>query len=277
MPTVVMVTTGFLNVSRARQNFPIGYHSDVSLGKMEERQWWFASKLQDTFRFSGYDNPSLLEDFLSDYEVSELIGKFLGPGDPKKLFFYCEITSDNDDTRTPSLSNRQLQVTSQPNKDILGKAVDNVCLYCLRRGLVTEVDMSLIDSEVYCGEIRHSALVDLSTLLSEAYLPLLHAREDWGACLPEERSGFLQTFDRLTSNVRDSAAHVLANERNLLQPSARLRESLTMVQTQHTGGRGLFANEVVLEQCEELVVEWMAFIEGVLIEALDDRYVYMYM
>lgn len=240
---------------------------------MEERQWWFASKLQDTFRFSGYDNPSLLEDFLSDYDVSELIAKFLGPGEPKKLFFYCEVTTNSDDNRTPSLSNRQLQLTSQPNKDILSKAVDNVCLYCLRRGLVSEVDMTQIDAEVYCGEIRHSALVDLSILLSEAYVPLFHARKDWGQCLPEERSGFIQTFDKLANNVRENAAQSLANEKNLSQPSPRLRESLAMLQSsQHSGGRSLLTNEMVLEQCEELVVDWMAFIEGVLIEVLDDRY-----
>jgi len=40
---------------------------------MAERHWWFASKLQETFHFGGYDNPTLLEDFLSEPEVVELI------------------------------------------------------------------------------------------------------------------------------------------------------------------------------------------------------------
>ncbi len=238
---------------------------------MDERQWWLASKLQDTFHFSGYDNPTLLEDFLSDYDVSELIAKFLGPNGPRKLFFFCETMESCDDTRTPSLSNRQLQVTSQPTKDILGKAIDGVCLYVLRRGMYGEVDISQIDTEVYCGEIRHSVLVDLSTLLSEAYTPLLHKQQDWGRCTNDDHSSFLQTFDRLTSSIHDNATQWLSSEHNLPQPSARLRESLTSLQPQHPAGRAPFANEVVFGECEILLSDWMSLIEVSLIEATDER------
>lgn len=237
---------------------------------MDERHWWFASKLQDTFHFSGYDNPSLLEDFLSDYDVSDLISKFLGPGGPRKLFFFCEAT-DFDEIRTPSLSNRQLQVTSQPNKDILRRAIDNVCLYVIRRGMYGEVDVTQIDEEVYCGEIRHSVLVNLSTLLSEAYMPLFHQQNDWGKCSQEDKTSFLQTFDRLATSIHENAAMVLANEHNLSQPSAKLRESLAVVQSQQPGRTNFANQEVLLAECEGLLTGWMGFIEGVLIEVTDER------
>ncbi len=236
---------------------------------MDERHWWFASKLQDTFHFSGYDNPSLLEDFLSDYEVSELISKFLGPSEPRKLFFFCE-PSTPDDTRTPSLSNRQLHVTCHPNECNLSRAMDNVCLYVLRRGMVGDVDITDIDKEVYCGEIRQSVLVNLSILLSEAFTPILHQQINWGRCSNDDHVSFLQTFDRLTTSLHENASLALTSEQNLSQPSSRLRETLVAIQSQHPG-RMAITNEALLGDCESLLGDWMSFIEGVLIEVTDER------
>ena len=34
---------------------------------MDERHWWIAGKLQESFHIDGYDKPTLLEDFL--YEI----------------------------------------------------------------------------------------------------------------------------------------------------------------------------------------------------------------
>ena len=257
----------------------ISYHSYITRGiifsvycivnaEMDERQWWFASKLQDTFRFSGYDNPSLLEDFLSDDEVSESITRFLGSGGPRKLFFYCEA-QEGGYNRTPSLNNRQLQVTDHPGRHMLNKTKDNVCLYVLRRGIFGEVDTSQIDREVYCGEIRHSVIVNLALLLSEAFMPLLHAQENWRMCSFDNQITFLQTFDRLTNNIQESATLSLSHEQHLQQPSQTLRESLTAFQSQNPG-RIAIDNEVLLE-CEALVGEWIGCIEGILIEATDER------
>ena len=236
---------------------------------MDERHWWFASKLQDTFHFSGYDNPTLLEDFLSDYEVSELISRFLGPGEPRKLFFFCEAITP-DDIRTPSLSNRQLQVTSRPDKDILGRAIDRMCMYVLRRGIFGDVDITDIDREVYCGEIRQSVLVNLSILLTEAFTPILHEQNNWGDCSKDDCVSFLQTFDRLATILHDNAALALTKEQNLSQPSPRLREMLVTIQSQHPG-RAAITNEALLGDCESLLADWMSFIEGVLIEVTDER------
>ena len=239
---------------------------------MDERHWWFASKLQQTFHFSGYDNPSMLEDFLSDFEVAELITRFLGPGGPRKLFFYCE-DADGDESRTPTMSNRQLQVTTHSSGDILSKAKDSVCLYVLRRTAFGEVDITQIDSEVYCGEIRHSALSSLSVLLSEAYAPLLHQQTNWGTCSNENISTFFQVFDRLRTTIQESAVQSLTQQANLQQPSSMLKEALTHFQPQHVGQMAV-SSEIVAD-CEALMNDWIATIEGMLIEATDERYGYV--
>ena len=192
---------------------------------MDERHYWFASKLQETFRFGGYDNPSLLEDFLSDFEVAETISRFLGPGEPGILFFYCEEeATDRETAIAASGFSRQLHVTSQLRKDVLSKS--KVCLYVLRRNLAGEVDTSQLDKELFCGELRHSAISSLSTLLTEAYAPLLKRQRDWGACTRENVSNFLQTFDRLSSALSESAAEVLAHQVILHRPSAALHRTV---------------------------------------------------
>ena len=227
---------------------------------MDERHYWFASKLQETFRFGGYDNPSLLEDFLSDFEVAETISRFLGPGEPGILFFYCEEEA----TIATSGCSRQLHVTSQLKKDVLSKS--KVCLYVLRRSLAGEVDTSQLDKELFCGELRHSAISSLSTLLTEAYAPLLKRQRDWGACTRENVSSFFQTFDRLSSALSESAAEVLAHQVILHRPSAALVNS---VMQQH-GGRMIFSPEVV-EECEQVVADWTDTTDSLLLEAMDER------
>ena len=236
---------------------------------MDERHWWFASKLQETFHFSGYDNPSLLEDFLSDFDVAELISKFLGPGDPSKLFFYCEEDTD-EENRSHSATNRRLRVVSQVNHELLTLGRDKVCLYVLRRDPRKEVDVSMIDRDVYCGEIRHSVLPSLAILLSEAYTPLLHTQTDWGLCSKENVASFLQAFDRLSSSIQEAAVQSLSHQVILQQPSLMLKSAFAQLQPQH-GGRVVIGAETVSE-CESLMNDWIASIESSLIEATDERY-----
>lgn len=230
---------------------------------MDERHYWFASKLQETFRFGGYDNPSLLEDFLSDFEVAETISRFLGPGEPGNLFFYCEEDSE-EERRAPSATSRQLHVTAHLRKDVLSKS--KVCLYVLRRSTDGDVDVTQLDKELYCGELRHSAISSLSALLSEAYAPLLRRQRNWGDCTNDNVSNFLQTFERLSSALSESAAEVLAHRVLLQEPPASLREAL---QQQH-GSRFSISVEMV-EDCEQLVTDWIDTIDSLLLETTDER------
>ena len=228
---------------------------------MDERHLWFGSKLQETFHFGGYDNPTVLEDFLSDPEVVDLINDFLAPGEPRKVFFYCE-EPPRDGSRTPSAS-RRLQATSELTSDTLSRG--QVCLYVLRAKTEGEVEAAQMERELFCGELRHSVLASLASLLSEAYTPLLHSQRSWGECSHTVVTNFLQNFDKYSSSLLETAT-VSQTQRPLLQrPSPELRAELQNLQ-----GRSVVSVETV-DECEALVGDWISSLEGLLLEATDER------
>lgn len=228
---------------------------------MDERHLWFGSKLQETFHFGGYDNPTVLEDFLSDPEVVDVINDFLAPGEPRKVFFYCD-ESPRDGSRTPSAS-RRLHATSELTSDTLSRS--QVCLYVLRAETEGEVEAAQMERELYCGELRHSVLSSLASLLSEAYTPLLHSQKNWGECSDAAVTSFLQNFDKYSSALLNSAT-LSQTQRPLLQrPSPELRAELQNLQ-----GRSVLSVETV-EDCEGLVGDWISSLEGLLLEATDER------
>lgn len=236
---------------------------------MDERVLWFAGKLQETFRFGGYDNPSVLEDFLADFEVAELITKLLSPGEPRKLFFYCEENRDEDTGRSSSALCRQLRVTSKITKSFFTSVQnDRVCLYVLRKDPVKEVDSSAIDRELYCGEIRQSVLTSLSMLLSNAYSPLLHSQSNWGECSKESVVSFLSGFDKLTSLIQEMATQSLSQEPLLRQPSPSLKSLLMHFQV---AGNRMSLSDKAIGECETIMADWIAVIEGLLMDTTDER------
>lgn len=234
---------------------------------MDERHWWFASKLQETFHFGGYDNPTLLEDFLSESSVIDLINSFLAPGQPQKLFFYCDPPISDHLATSP----RQLHVTAQLSKDIISQGC--VCLYILRKDSDAEVDSAQIEKYLFCGELRHSVLSNLTTLLTEVYTPLLHSQRDWGECSKENISSFLQAFDKLSSNLLETSAYAQSHQVILSRPGYDLRYDLASL-GQHGAGGGNRTSGLTFElvaECEALVTDWTSTIEGVIMETTDER------
>lgn len=243
---------------------------------MDERHWWFASKLQETFHFGGYDNPTLLEDFLSDPEVVDLINDFLSPGEPSKLFFYCDeilclsprgaespvLSARGSPIRTPSYS-RQLRITSELSKNVISPG--KVSLYVLRRDTDGEVDIAAMEKEIFCGELRHSVLSGLATLLREAYGPLLHLSKSWGECSRENVSSFLNSFDKFSAALSEISLQTQVGRLLLERPSDELKMAIVL---QH--GRGILLGPV-LSECETLVADWVSSIEGLMIETTDER------
>ena len=248
---------------------------------MDERHWWFASKLQETFHFGGYDNPTLLEDFLSEPDVVELINKFLSPGEPHKLFFYCDanppsshcspVPSLGGEVQTSSIPSRRLNLVSVLTRDVLAQGC--VCLYVLRKNVETEVDAALMERELYCGELKHSVLSSLATLLAEAYNPILHSQRNWRECSDETVVNFLQNFGKFSTALSDSAMKVQMYQPVLQRPRQDLRSYLSHGQEQqHRGGGGGGRRwEEAMEECEALVGDWIGSLESILIDATDER------
>ena len=100
---------------------------------MDERHWWVAGKIQESFHIGGYDNPTLLEDFFNDDATLDMINGFLNAGGQSRLFFYCGRAE------TGVLSTRQLHVTGTL-ASLKGVNLEEITiLYFLRRDTDREV------------------------------------------------------------------------------------------------------------------------------------------
>lgn len=242
--------------------------SHFSLAEMDERHWWFATKLQETFHFGGFDNPTLLEDFLTDPDVMDTINSFLGPGDPCKLFFYCdEPPPTRDGSRSTSASSRRLRAALELSSEALNRG-GKVCLYAVRSDTSREVEPGQMEKEVLCGEIRHSVLSSLAGLLCEAYNPLLHSQSDWGDCSEPAVASFLENFDRQSSALLDAA--FLSQTRRPVLPRPAPELQLQQLSCGGGGGRAMLSMETVGE-CEGLVSEWINCIDSLLMDVTDER------
>ena len=168
---------------------------------MDERHWWIAGKIQESFHIGGYDNPTLLEDFLCEPETLDMINQFLHPGGPSRLFFYCNKPE------TGTLSTRQLHVTGT-----LGnlKDVDNLdtvtILYFLRHNVDAEVDQQRIEKDIYCGDLKGNTVENLNSLLGEIYLPIFRAQKNWGQCTSENQTQFIHNIEKFLSSLQESSS-----------------------------------------------------------------------
>ena len=137
-----------------------------------------------------------------------------------------------------------------------------------------EVDVSAMERELYCGELKHSVLSSMATLLTEAYNPILHSQRNWKQCSGETVISFLQNFNKFSNALSDSALRAQIYQPALQRPSSELRACLVHgpdLQHRGTGGGGRKVEEVV-EECESLVADWIGTIESLLIDATDERY-----
>ena len=167
---------------------------------MDERHWWIAGKIQESFHIGGFDNPTLLEDFMCEYETLDMINQFLNPGGQCRLFFYC------DKADAGALSTRQLHITG--NLATLRNVTleDVTILYFLRQNIDAEVDPMHMEREIFCGELKGNTIENLSSLLSDIYVPLIKSRKDWGNCTSENQMLLMHNLDKVLSSLTESSA-----------------------------------------------------------------------
>jgi len=172
---------------------------------MDERHWWIAGKIQETFGIGGFDNPTLLEDFMCQDDTMEAVTRFLTGGTHAcRIFFYCERTENNE------LSARELRFTDSLSK-LKDTNLDRVSiLYFLRRDTSKDVDHSHFEREIVSGEIKRNAIEHITALLGDIYLPALKSQRDWGQCTDENKQQCIHTLERLTASLAESASNVQA-------------------------------------------------------------------
>lgn len=69
------------------------------------------------------------------------------------------------------------------------------------------------DNEVLFGEINEHTVFTLNTIVNNVYKPLVDRLEgnDWGACEPDQKREFMQTFDRFAKEVREAIQSLASN------------------------------------------------------------------
>ncbi|XP_033113255.1 dynein heavy chain 5, axonemal-like isoform X2 [Anneissia japonica] len=235
---------------------------------MDERHWWIATKIQESFHIGGFsDNPTLLEDFLCESETLDLINKFLGEGGPNKLFFYSDRPQTSALTPSGLQSTRQLHVITSLAKLKDVDVEQTTVLYMLRHTTEHEVDQVHMEKDIFCGELRHSVLENLNTLLSDIYLPLLQAQTDWGHCTPDQVSQCLNSLDK--------HAAALAETVKVPNTAARqqvLRRPEILVSNEFSKHRSTSYDGNIISEYEALVTEWISTIDNALTDGGDERF-----
>ena len=166
---------------------------------LDERHWWIAGKIQESFRFDGNDNPTLLDDFIGDPSTLDMINSFLNAGGPNRLFFYC------DKADSKMLSTRQLHIIGSLSqlKDISIHEI--TILYFLRHSTETEVDSKHMERDIFCGELKGNPLETFHYVLSDIYLPLFREQKEWGQCSSDNQGSFISNMEKMLSALTDSS------------------------------------------------------------------------
>ena len=230
-----------------------------SLVSMDDRLWWFATKLQEAFTFGALDSPTLLEDFLTTPETADLISIFLTAAGPTKLFFYC------DRAQLDSLSTRNLTLSSSLLPERLRNG--STCLYFLK---TAPIDVRRLEEEISCGKISGSSpLVGLDLALRGVYSHYVEAIDEKATDGVPLRS----LVDHLSSSIRSTSKTSGNRRMRLEEPSDELIDELKRLQV--AGRQNLSSTSTnSISEAEKLVGEWFVVIEGLLLTGVEERRIF---
>ena len=134
---------------------------------METRHWWLVNRVQETFKFGINDSPVLYEQFLANPSNIREINKFLSPQGCRLLIFYDTFSDD-----TPT--SRELSVVTEltPESEIYRES--NLAVVFFRPEVLTEeLDLTCLQQDVMCVELKLTDLTAMLALISHLYLPMV--------------------------------------------------------------------------------------------------------
>ncbi|KAJ1151041.1 hypothetical protein NDU88_003828 [Pleurodeles waltl] len=235
---------------------------------MDERHWWIAGRVQETFRIGGEaDSPTVLEEFFLLPENLQLINEFLQAAGPQTIFFFSE-TEDK-----TQLTKWDLRIKS----DLLNcrhlygwgggseKGSHPTILYFMRAETSTDVDPVRMEREIFCGEIKESPVENLKCLLTELFFPVLRAQADWGSCSQESVAHFLSGLDKYVVAIQDVSTMAKSEKQQILKRPTHVISPDFLQQ------RSAILDSDIVNEHEALVLDWIKTIDQILMEAVDER------
>ena len=134
--------------------------------EMDERHWWIASKVEQTFGIdkSSAADASFSETYFRRSDILDKMNSFLFAKGSNKLFFYT--TRDRLYTKDITCCHSIFDEYALVNEPL-----DNIILlFFIRSDTSSDATISPIP-DIYCGEIKHLAQMT-SLLYSQTLLPL---------------------------------------------------------------------------------------------------------
>ena len=229
---------------------------------MDERHWWIATKLQQTFKSDKISSSNFAEDFLSDQDIVDKINEFIAADGSNKLIFHCQKAIQNEERGSVESEKLQASTSAVRLKDLL---LDNsISVVFIRTAVGHEIEPSLVEKEAFMLELKSNALSTFASLLNNAYLPLFKAHTDWGECIDQDVVEFLMHADRYASTLQEYAAIITIPHHLLRRPNMLMGNEL-----KHS--RLVTVNHSLIAEYETLVQDWMQTIESLLLESIDER------
>ena len=229
---------------------------------MDERHWWIATKLQQTFKSDLLNSSNFAEDFLSDQDIVDKINEFISPDGSNKLIFYGEKENQNEEGENEVSTKIQVSNSAVRLKDVL---VDNVIsVVFIRTAIGHEIEPSLVEKEAYVLELKSNILSAFASLMSNAALPFFKAQSNWGECFDHDVVEFLMHAERYASTLQEYAAVITIPHHLLRRPNMQMANDL-----KHS--RLVTVNHSLIAEYEALVQDWVQTIESILFESMDER------
>ena len=227
---------------------------------MDERHWWITTKLQKTFHIGIFDEPTLLEDFMSEKQTVALLDSFFLSNGYKVIFFYLS-KSDNVANLTP----KQIHMATSATENLSNVLNDvYVCVYFIRKSFHEEVQVHSIEQDIMSGELTQNGLVLYSDILHNVFLPIVKSTDVLQEVLADEQNLFILELDKYSQVLLEYSSGTLAPQNNLRLPEKELDSNFKKKRQEAL-------NPVLLFEYEQLVSEWISSVENVIMDCLEDR------
>lgn len=186
---------------------------------MDERHWWIAYKIQESFKIGGNDNPANVETFFSDPDILGIINQFFAARGSNKLFFFLiqppPIESSGDALLLQSAHLAQLQLSTEVYEVISANPIK--AIYMVRADHTKPVGAHA-EQHVVCGELKLNLLQQLGSMVGDVCLPLLHSQQPsrWGFAQQDAQRNLFAGLEKISATLKDATDAAVPTEKVFL-------------------------------------------------------------